>query len=114
MSHLVPARQHKNPAVGELFGEGIFAGYISHAANGGPTHALIVVPSGVEYEYFDGSCLEGVVTLTDPPEYNPATHRLEQRPPAKADGVLTQQWELVELDTEGSGGDSRALLGMTP
>ena len=30
--------------IGEPFGGGFFAGYISHTANGNPTHALIVAP----------------------------------------------------------------------
>ena len=42
------------PAVGEAFGGGFFAGYISHTSNGVATHALIVAPkatgaSGTSY-----------------------------------------------------------------
>jgi hypothetical protein len=42
---VVLAQQQKFPAVlGEPWGGGYFAGYISHTANGSPTHALIVAP----------------------------------------------------------------------
>jgi hypothetical protein len=33
-----------NLAIGQSFGGGFFAGYISHTQNGNPTHALIVAP----------------------------------------------------------------------
>lgn len=49
MSWLVSAKQYIPAVIGEPFGGGYFAGYISHTANGVPTHALIVasrVPSG--------------------------------------------------------------------
>jgi hypothetical protein len=46
------------------------------------------------YEVFE---FDEVVTLVEPPPVDPATHRLEQRPPVEVDGVLTQQWEVVEL-----------------
>jgi hypothetical protein len=42
---VVFAQQQKYPAVlGEPWGGGFFAGYISHTADGNPTHALIVAP----------------------------------------------------------------------
>jgi hypothetical protein len=44
MSWLVSAKQYIPAVIGEEFGGGYFAGYISHTANGNPTHALIVAP----------------------------------------------------------------------
>ena len=44
MSWLVSAKQYIPAVIGEPFGGGYFAGYISHTANGSPTHALIVAP----------------------------------------------------------------------
>ena len=42
---MVITGEQKYPAViGEPFGGGYFAGYISHTADGNPTHALIVAP----------------------------------------------------------------------
>jgi hypothetical protein len=42
---VVLAQQQKIPVViGEPWGGGYFAGYISHTADGNPTHALIVAP----------------------------------------------------------------------
>jgi hypothetical protein len=43
---------------------------------------------------------EEVVVLVEPPPVDPATHRLEQVRPVEIDGVLTQQWELIELTPE--------------
>jgi hypothetical protein len=62
-----------------------------------PTKSFSPSPSKAEYAHFDVYYFEDVVTLVEPPPVDPATHRLEQRPPAEVDGVLTQQWELVEL-----------------
>jgi hypothetical protein len=45
MSWLVSAKQYIPAVIGESFGGGYFAGYISHTADGNPTHALIVAPS---------------------------------------------------------------------
>ena len=45
MSWLVSAKQYIPAVIGEPFGGGYFAGYISHTANGQPTHALIVAPA---------------------------------------------------------------------
>jgi hypothetical protein len=44
MSWLVTAKQYIPAVIGEEFGGGFFAGYISHTADGNPTHALIVAP----------------------------------------------------------------------
>ena len=44
MSTLFKATQYVPVNVGEAYGGGLFAGYISHTADGNPTHALIVAP----------------------------------------------------------------------
>jgi hypothetical protein len=44
MSWLVSSRQYIPAVIGEAWGGGYFAGYISHTADGNPTHALIVAP----------------------------------------------------------------------
>lgn len=44
MTWLVSAKQYIPAVIGEPFGGGYFAGYISHTADGNPTHALIVAP----------------------------------------------------------------------
>ena len=44
MSWLVSAKQYIPAVIGEAWGGGFFAGYISHTADGNPTHALIVAP----------------------------------------------------------------------
>jgi hypothetical protein len=44
MSWFVSAKQYIPAVIGESFGGGFFAGYISHTADGNPTHALIVAP----------------------------------------------------------------------
>jgi hypothetical protein len=44
MTWLVSAKQYTPAVIGEPFGGGYFAGYISHTADGNPTHALIVAP----------------------------------------------------------------------
>jgi hypothetical protein len=44
MTWLVSAKQYIPAVIGEEFGGGYFAGYISHTADGNPTHALIVAP----------------------------------------------------------------------
>ena len=41
---LFTAKQYIPAVIGEAFGGGYFAGYISHTANRSPTHALIVAP----------------------------------------------------------------------
>jgi hypothetical protein len=44
MSWTITPQQRKPAVIGEPFGGGYFAGYISHTADGNPTHALIVAP----------------------------------------------------------------------
>jgi len=44
MSWIVTGTQKFPAVIGEPFGGGFFAGYISHTADGNPTHALIVAP----------------------------------------------------------------------
>jgi hypothetical protein len=44
MSWLITPQQLIPAVIGEPFGGGYFAGYISHTADGNPTHALIVAP----------------------------------------------------------------------
>jgi hypothetical protein len=44
MSWLITGAQPFPAVIGEEFGGGYFAGYISHTADGNPTHALIVAP----------------------------------------------------------------------
>jgi hypothetical protein len=44
MSNLFKATQYVPVNIGDEFGGGYFAGYISHTENGVPTHALIVAP----------------------------------------------------------------------
>jgi hypothetical protein len=41
MTWQVTGKQKFPAVIGEPFGGGFFAGYISHTANGNPTHALI-------------------------------------------------------------------------
>jgi len=45
MTWLITAKQYIPTVIGEAFGGGYFAGYISHTADGNPTHALIVAPA---------------------------------------------------------------------
>jgi hypothetical protein len=44
MSWVITGAQPFPAVIGEPFGGGYFAGYISHTADGNPTHALIVAP----------------------------------------------------------------------
>ena len=44
MTWLVTGKQYIPVEIGEAWGGGYFAGYISHTADGSPTHALIVAP----------------------------------------------------------------------
>jgi hypothetical protein len=44
MSWVITPQQRIPAVIGEPFGGGYFAGYISHTADGNPTHALIVAP----------------------------------------------------------------------
>ena len=45
MSWIITGAQPIPAVIGEPFGGGYFAGYISHTADGNPTHALIVAPT---------------------------------------------------------------------
>jgi hypothetical protein len=59
MSWLITPQQRIPAVIGEPFGGGFFAGYISHTADGNPTHALIVAPratgaTGVGYTITTG------------------------------------------------------------
>jgi hypothetical protein len=47
-TQLIPA------VIGEPWGGGYFAGYISHTADGNPTHALIVAPRSATGASWDG------------------------------------------------------------
>jgi hypothetical protein len=62
-----------------------------------PTYSFSSSPSASTLARFNVHRFRDVVALVEPPPVNPATHRLEQRPPVEVDGVLTQQWEVVEL-----------------
>jgi hypothetical protein len=62
-----------------------------------PSRSFSSAPSKAEYAAYDVFYFEDVVALVEPPPCDPATHRLEQRPPVDVDGVLTQHWELVPL-----------------
>lgn len=44
MSWSISTKQYIPAVIGESWGGGYFAGYISHTADGSPTHALIVAP----------------------------------------------------------------------
>ena len=44
MSWIITGTQQYPAVIGEPFGGGYFAGYISHTADGNATHALIVAP----------------------------------------------------------------------
>jgi len=47
--HGLRAATPKEPAIGDSYQGGFFAGYISHTANGVATHALIVAPAASGY-----------------------------------------------------------------
>jgi len=69
MTWLVSAKQYIPAVIGEEFGGGYFAGYISHTADGNPTHALIVAPratgaSGTGYSVSTGLQWKTTQTLT--------------------------------------------------
>lgn len=57
-------------------------------------------PSPERYAHYDVYQFEEVVKLVDPPSTDPATQRLVQRKPVKVDGILTQQWEVIEMSPE--------------
>jgi hypothetical protein len=60
MSWQVTGKQKFPAVIGEPFGGGFFAGYISHTADGNPTHALIVAPMA------DGATGGGYTLTTNP------------------------------------------------
>ena len=62
-----------------------------------PSRSISVAPRVEELAHYEVFQFDEVVALVEPPLVDPATHRLEQRPPVEVNGVLTQQWELVEL-----------------
>jgi hypothetical protein len=69
MSWLVTAKQYIPAVIGEPFGGGYFAGYISHTADGNPTHALIVAPratgaTGTGYTLTDELAWKTTTTTT--------------------------------------------------
>ena len=69
MSWLVSAKQYIPAVIGEPFGGGYFAGYISHTADGNPTHALIVAPratgaTGTNYELTTNLLIKTTDTTT--------------------------------------------------
>jgi hypothetical protein len=49
MTWIITGEQPFPAVIGEPFGGGYFAGYISHTADGNPTHALIVAPREAGY-----------------------------------------------------------------
>jgi hypothetical protein len=59
MSWVITGAQPFPAVIGEEFGGGYFAGYISHTADGNPTHALIVAPRA------DGATGVGYTLTTD-------------------------------------------------
>jgi hypothetical protein len=65
-----------------------------------PTRSFSPSPSKAELAHFNVFRFNEVVALVEPPPVDPATHRLEQRKPVEIDGVLTQQWDLIELTPE--------------
>jgi hypothetical protein len=65
-----------------------------------PSRSISVSPRADELAHYGVFRFEEVVALVEPPLVNPTTHRLEQRPPVEIDGVLTQQWEVIELTPE--------------
>jgi hypothetical protein len=60
MSWVITGSQPFPAVIGEAFGGGYFAGYISHTADGSPTHALIVAPRA------DGATGGGYTLTTSP------------------------------------------------
>lgn len=69
MSWRISTKQYIPVKIGESFGGGYFAGYISHTANGNPTHALIVAPraTGATGVGYGGANLSWKTTATDTP-----------------------------------------------
>jgi hypothetical protein len=65
-----------------------------------PSYSFSANPSKAEFAYFDVYYFEDVVTLLQPPGFDPETHWLQQRPPIEVNGVLTQQWALIAYTDE--------------
>ena len=65
-----------------------------------PSRSISVAPRAEELAHYGVFRFNEVVALVEPPPVDPATHRLEQVRPVEIDGVLTQQWELIELTPE--------------
>ena len=69
MSWVITGSQPFPAVIGEAFGGGYFAGYISHTADGNPTHALIVAPratgaTGTSYTLTTNLAWKTVATTT--------------------------------------------------
>jgi hypothetical protein len=67
MSWIITGIQQYPAVIGEAFGGGYFAGYISHTADGNPTHALIVAPVATGQS---STTLNWKTTDTDTPNTN--------------------------------------------
>jgi hypothetical protein len=65
-----------------------------------PSRSISVSPRAEELAHYGVFRFNEVVALVEPPPVDPATHRLEQVRPVEINGVLTQQWELIELTPE--------------
>jgi hypothetical protein len=65
-----------------------------------PSRSISTSPRSEELQHYNVFRFNEVVVLVEPPPVDPATHRLEQVKPVEIDGVLTQQWELIELTPE--------------
>jgi hypothetical protein len=65
-----------------------------------PSRSISVSPRAEELAHYNVFRFNEVVALVEPPPVDPATHRLEQVKPAEIDGVLTQQWDVIELTPE--------------
>jgi hypothetical protein len=65
-----------------------------------PSRSISVSPRAEELAHYGVFRFEEVVVLVEPPPVDPATHRLEQVRPVEIDGVLTQQWDVIELTPE--------------
>jgi hypothetical protein len=65
-----------------------------------PSRSISTSPRSEELQHYNVFRFNEVVAQVEPPPVDPATHRLEQVRPVEIDGVLTQQWELIELTPE--------------
>lgn len=75
-----------------------------------PRRSFSPSPSPDELAAYKVYRFDNVVTLVPPPEVDPLTQRLEQRPPIEVDGRLTQQWEVVKLSPEEQATVKQALF----